>query len=212
MPRLLCVYKDRCTAPIVKVFFLHRELFLYQITTLTPGLPPRFLLPIPIMRSVVCTIVAAILMAFFTIATPIAEPAPNAVADPFQFYGASQTALPIKRDIEKRELRVRRDDIIPEVLLTRSKLVRRTQSPTSGDNANKCSPANAVGETSYTCGSGNDGPCCSINVSLGVAMAILSDLQSNKVSGLVRCQCILLRWWMSVRIWLLCLTHYRTHI
>lgn len=111
-------------------------------------------------------IVAAILMACFTIATPIANPAPDAVADPFQFYGASQTAQPIKRDNGKRELRVRRDDVIPEALLTRSNLVRRTQSPISGDNANKCSPVNAIGGVSYTCGTGNDGPCCSINVSL----------------------------------------------
>lgn len=121
-------------------------------------------------------IVAAILMACFAIATPIAEPAPDAVADAFQFYGASQTATPIKRDNGKRELRVRRDDIIPEVLLTRSSLVRRTQSPISGDHANKCSPAQAVGGISFTCGTGNDGPCCSINVSLQWLFEVTSGL------------------------------------
>ncbi|KAL0639890.1 hypothetical protein Q9L58_000981 [Maublancomyces gigas] len=113
--------------------------------------------------SIVHIIIAAILMASFAATTPIAAPAPDAVANAFQFYGASQTALPVKRDNGKRELRVRRDDIIPEVLLTRSELVRRTQSPVSGADANKCSPAQAVNSVSYTCGAGNSGPCCSIN-------------------------------------------------
>lgn len=162
--------------------------------------------------SIVHIIVAAILMASFAATTPIAEPAPNAVADAFQFYGASQTALPVKRDNGKRELRVRRDDIIPEALLTRSELVRRTQSPVSGDDANKCSPIHAVNSVSFTCGAGNDGPCCSINVSLGTAMAILSDVWPNRVLGMVWSQFILLRWWMSIQLWLLHLAYYRAHI
>lgn len=170
---ILNVYKEHCTATKCKRFFPHRDLFLYQITTLIPRLHiPNTL----IMMSIVHIIIAAILMASFAATTPIAAPAPDAVADAFQFYGASQTAIPVKRDNGKRELRVRRDDIIPEVLLTRSELVRRTQSPVSGGNANKCSPAQAVNSVSYTCGAGNSGPCCSINVSLYTAMAILSDV------------------------------------
>lgn len=164
------------------------------------------------MKSIVRIITAAVLMACFAAATPIAEPAPNAVADAFQFYGASQTAAPIKRDNGKRELRVRRDDIIPEVLLTRSELVRRTQSPVSGGDANKCSPIHAVNSVSFTCGAGNDGPCCSMNVSLDTKMAILSDFWPNIVLGMVWRQFILLRGWMSIRLWLLRLAHYRTHI
>lgn len=166
------------------------------------------------MMSAVRVIVAAIFMVYFAVATPIAiaEPVPDAVADPFQFYGASQTAAPIKRDIGKRELRVRGDDIIPEILLTRNELVRRTQSPISGGDANKCSPAQAVNSVSFSCGAGNDGPCCSINVSLGAAMAIQGDFWANRVIGLVRCQCILLRGWMSKRLWVLRLAHYRAHI
>lgn len=165
---LLYVYKDHYTAAKCKRFFSIERYSSIKITTYTQ-LQPRFLLQIPIMKSTLCMIVAAILMACFTIATPIAEPAPDAVADAFQFYGASQTAQPIKRDNGKRELRVRRDDVIPEALLTRSNLVRRTQSPVSGGDANKCSPVHAVGGISYTCGTGNDGPCCSINVSLRVS-------------------------------------------
>lgn len=111
-------------------------------------------------------IATAILMASFVVATPVAAPAPDAVAEPFQFYGASQTAVPLKRrELEKRELKVRHDDIIPsELLKARSGLFKRTQSPTTGEHANKCSPTQAVGGIHYTCGTGNAGPCCSINV------------------------------------------------
>lgn len=84
-----------------------------------------------------------------------ANPVPNPTADPnpdpvaIQFYGASLTGIPAKRRDEE-----------PAVL------VKRTQSPTSGEHANKCGTNNQVGGISYTCGTGNAGPCCSINVPL----------------------------------------------
>lgn len=113
-------------------------------------------------------IAVAIFMASCVTATPIAEPAPNAVAEPFQFYGASQTAAPAKRD-----LKIKRGDIIPTEFLTKRELVRRTQSPISGPNVNKCAPNNAVGGVAYTCGPGNDGPCCSINVSFCAVIQLI---------------------------------------
>src|SRR5437879_1138455 len=87
----------------------------------------------------------ALLVAANPIPNPTADPDPDPVA--VQFYGASLTGVPLKRRDEE-----------PAVL------VKRTQSPTSGPHANKCGPNNQVSGVSYTCGAGNDGLCCSINV------------------------------------------------
>lgn len=154
-----------------------------------------------------CVLIAvAIFMASFVVASPIAVPEPDAVAEPFQFYGASQTATPA------RKLKLRRSDIIPEELLTRSELVRRTQSPTSGPNVNKCSPANAVGGVSYTCGVGNDGPCCSINVSFFVSTNLIHISGSNKYTGLVRFKLLLLWRGMPTVVWFLHPSYHTAHV
>lgn len=91
------------------------------------------------------TLFLASLVAANPVPNPTADPDPDPVA--IQFYGASLTGVPLKRRDEE-----------PAVL------VKRTQSPTSGADANKCGTNNQVGGVSFTCGTGNDGPCCSINV------------------------------------------------
>ncbi|CAZ81785.1 unnamed protein product [Tuber melanosporum] len=80
----------------------------------------------------ILTLSLTLLVAANPVPNPTADPDPDPVA--IQFYGASLTGIPIKRRDEE-----------PAVL------VKRTQSPTSGEHANN------------TCGAGNDGPCCSIN-------------------------------------------------
>ncbi|KAL7276228.1 hypothetical protein RUND412_000786 [Rhizina undulata] len=120
----------------------------------------------------------AILLTFFALA--FASPAPKAeaeaVAEPWYFYGAIQsttttavverrTAAPEPVVISKRELMVRRDDIIPtELLAKRGDIQKRDQSPTSGTYANQCGPSNPGpnGEV-WSCSTGNDGLCCSIH-------------------------------------------------
>ncbi|KAG0130009.1 hypothetical protein HOY82DRAFT_592253 [Tuber indicum] len=92
----------------------------------------------------ILTLSLTLLVAANPVPNPTADPDPDPVA--IQFYGASLTGIPIKRRDEE-----------PAVL------VKRTQSPTSGEHANKCGPNNQVGGVSCTCGAGNDGPCCSIN-------------------------------------------------
>ncbi|KAG0641297.1 hypothetical protein HOY80DRAFT_1008582 [Tuber brumale] len=91
------------------------------------------------------TFFLALLVAANPVPNPTADPDPDPVA--IQFYGASLTGIPLKR----------RDEEEPAVL------VKRTQSPTSGEHANKCGPNNQVGGISCTCGAGNAGLCCSIN-------------------------------------------------
>lgn len=102
---------------------------------------------------------------FFLVALVAASPVPNPTADPdpdpvaMQFYGASLTGVPAK----KRDVAIERDEAsVPEA---KPKLMKRSQSPVSGADANKCGPTNKVGGVACFCGAGNDGLCCSINVS-----------------------------------------------
>jgi len=128
------------------------------------------------------TLFLALLVAANPVPNPTADPDPDPVA--IQFYGASLTGIPLKRRGEEE----------PAVL------VKRTQSPTSGEHANKCGPNNQVGGVSYTCGAGNAGPCCSINVSHFVipphgGCIILM----NGVIGVVRGEQLLLWRWLPGR-------------
>jgi hypothetical protein len=99
-----------------------------------------------------------VLVAAKPVPNPTAEPDPDPVA--FQFYGASLTGVPQRRDVVAE-----RDDAnVPDPPLAKPKLMKRSQSPTSGADANKCGPTNQVGGVSCFCGTGNSGLCCSINV------------------------------------------------
>jgi len=114
------------------------------------------------------TLFLASLVAGIPVPDPTADPGPDPVA--IQFYGASLTGVPVKRRDEE-----------PAVL------VKRTQSPTSGADANKCGTNNQVGGVSFTCGAGNDGPCCSINVPLLLTLFTGGfTILMNSTIGMVR--------------------------
>ncbi|RPA91170.1 hypothetical protein L873DRAFT_1795034 [Choiromyces venosus 120613-1] len=91
----------------------------------------------------------ALLVAANPVPNPTADPNPDPVA--VQFYGASLTGIPLKR---RDEAPVQARDEEPK------RLVKRTQSPISGPDANKCG-TNTVNGVSFTCMTGNAGLCCS---------------------------------------------------
>lgn len=109
---------------------------------------------------------------------PVAKPNPNAVAEPWEFYKASFTVTPTggpskkKRGLGSKAVVMARaahpDDPVPIDLLRprdASLQKRTTPSPTGGDDANKCGTNNLIaGGLAATCGSGNEGPCCSFYV------------------------------------------------
>ncbi|KAI5799880.1 hypothetical protein EDC01DRAFT_523401 [Geopyxis carbonaria] len=98
----------------------------------------------------------------------VADPVPDAVAEPWRFFDSSASATPgafapgtgkVKReakDLGKRTLIVKRDDIIPEALLSRRDIVDKRAISTN----NECGP-NRGGNSCGPKGPTSAGPCCS---------------------------------------------------